>query len=677
MTPTFTILSALNHLIKLLEFVQESSGNFSFKLAQRELSRHSYFLVKFLKEEKKQHQCVREYPYFNERVIKYGNHPDDLLSVFLDFNPPSLPCDWQRFVEIFCFDMMGLYCNSLFNCQNRDRELTSNERTQVSKYIVKAFKVAFNSQCIFKYCTAHAQYTHDHDFICKMFEYLDDSNKTNVLSIWLDTILAANCQSHDSHMTDFASFCKIKHKAILKDCSYILSAVCMDAYGFTFDQGIMVDNCTSNFQAFLDLLVKYRLGQSGFDSTCDHCDVDSGKNLKHLIMDDDLQLIFTNECHSENMEVVDSVIHGKQKQAWLPIISIAFDGITCFARMSDLKYPIECYGFADFGCKVGYSGVIDIISAYMYYFLPIGVPSPKILARKTSSANNIRYIRTSMFFFANNINNIYNINNTDIYIDDGAFWQAIAMVTLGLFSFHYINIEKIKEEKNTTMNLHNGIKFIEYIRNYLQKYVIDNIEPYLHLIYETENTSLITILKNAVWVLQLCYAMIGDKTKYRLMETHVRVCGVKSVLIKNGSKLILEMSSLLELRTNYFNCCSQWKQVCTILDKFCHVITSIDRYDSNSDLVHYQHENDHDDNIMMAYHKKFHNMIEHIIDDRTRQDTLFLQWKNTISHKNCNYCNKKCVVLRKCARCMKVFYCSKYCQKRDWKFGDHRHKCGN
>ena len=31
--------------------------------------------------------------------------------------------------------------------------------------------------------------------------------------------------------------------------------------------------------------------------------------------------------------------------------------------------------------------------------------------------------------------------------------------------------------------------------------------------------------------------------------------------------------------------------------------------------------------------------------------------------------------LRKCKRCRVARYCSKYCQKRDWKYGDHKKIC--
>ena len=48
---------------------------------------------------------------------------------------------------------------------------------------------------------------------------------------------------------------------------------------------------------------------------------------------------------------------------------------------------------------------------------------------------------------------------------------------------------------------------------------------------------------------------------------------------------------------------------------------------------------------------------------------------NTMTFKQCNWikCNKKNIKLRKCKKCKSVFYCSKQCQKDDWKA--HRQIC--
>ena len=47
--------------------------------------------------------------------------------------------------------------------------------------------------------------------------------------------------------------------------------------------------------------------------------------------------------------------------------------------------------------------------------------------------------------------------------------------------------------------------------------------------------------------------------------------------------------------------------------------------------------------------------------------------KNKLNGKRCNYCNKIDAKLKKCTRCKQAFYCSKKCQKKDWK--NHKKVC--
>lgn len=42
-------------------------------------------------------------------------------------------------------------------------------------------------------------------------------------------------------------------------------------------------------------------------------------------------------------------------------------------------------------------------------------------------------------------------------------------------------------------------------------------------------------------------------------------------------------------------------------------------------------------------------------------------------HKRCDYCNKPLVVVKRCARCQKVSYCDRECQRMHWK--DHKKVC--
>ena len=52
-----------------------------------------------------------------------------------------------------------------------------------------------------------------------------------------------------------------------------------------------------------------------------------------------------------------------------------------------------------------------------------------------------------------------------------------------------------------------------------------------------------------------------------------------------------------------------------------------------------------------------------------------IQWINVISKKICNNCHCRNKILKKCKNCLKVFYCSKKCQKIDWNIRNHRVSC--
>lgn len=87
--------------------------------------------------------------------------------------------------------------------------------------------------------------------------------------------------------------------------------------------------------------------------------------------------------------------------------------------------------------------------------------------------------------------------------------------------------------------------------------------------------------------------------------------------------------------------------------------------------------------INKGYALKYYEM-EKISDDHTNilhqfflgdnSEANYISWRNIAMRKEC-HCLKKFKILKRCKKCKKVVYCSTKCQKKDWKFGNHRSNC--
>ena len=74
---------------------------------------------------------------------------------------------------------------------------------------------------------------------------------------------------------------------------------------------------------------------------------------------------------------------------------------------------------------------------------------------------------------------------------------------------------------------------------------------------------------------------------------------------------------------------------------------------------------------------QYNCLLKYVLNKESRDEKLFIKWKNVTSIKACNRCGRKDLTLKKCQLCEKknqVYYCSKKCQKKDWNGSRHCHQ---
>ena len=75
------------------------------------------------------------------------------------------------------------------------------------------------------------------------------------------------------------------------------------------------------------------------------------------------------------------------------------------------------------------------------------------------------------------------------------------------------------------------------------------------------------------------------------------------------------------------------------------------------------------------YIRKEYNFI-HCVLSKKKQSPKYIGWKNITMQKQCENCFRKDIILKKCKKCRKSYYCSVKCQKKHWK-KKHKIDCSN
>ena len=193
------------------------------------------------------------------------------------------------------------------------------------------------------------------------------------------------------------------------------------------------------------------------------------------------------------------------------ICNIVINSLLDFAqshvnKVSILKENICQYGFVDFDeidekCNIGMFGILKFIP-YMF--------SGDHNSYRPINCQHRRAIRASMMkmakVFASHV----------LFVSDDDYWNHLLLIALGVYSFYFIDFKammtRTKDElanKETDHQLY--MRMRSRISEYLQRFVISNIEPSLKSLNLSEKTKYSQISGG---ILAVSYGFIGDFQKY-------------------------------------------------------------------------------------------------------------------------------------------------------------------
>ena len=82
--------------------------------------------------------------------------------------------------------------------------------------------------------------------------------------------------------------------------------------------------------------------------------------------------------------------------------------------------------------------------------------------------------------------------------------------------------------------------------------------------------------------------------------------------------------------------------------------------------------------FMVPFLEQLTTRIAALYNEEERSQMRTLSTRVRVSggvHKRCDYCDKPLVDVKRCARCQKVSYCDRECQRKHWK--DHKKVCSS
>ena len=238
----------------------------------------------------------------------------------------------------------------------------------------------------------------------------------------------------------------------------------------------------------------------------------------------------------------------------------------------------------------------------------------------------------------------------------------------------------------------NQIKMYQIARCQLSQLLIQFMENKKYqFYYKTERGHLgLVFFRHCCFIFMLTYYLIGNWKKFAIFVNYVKEICVHQEMDKG----LVNIAQKLEKQVEKGFLITHWQT------RYYDFMTYVKQYQLGSIKLFWNISKlPNENNILLQYlgscytyvddnykNKNIHgkngngkNTGDVNIDTRNDASTIvgskYLIWRNLMTQKECNYCQKLDKILYKCKKCRFVAYCSVLCQKKDWNLGNHREKC--
>lgn len=298
---------------------------------------------------------------------------------------------------------------------------------------------------------------------------------------------------------------------------------------------------------------------------------------------------------------------------------------------------IDCYGVGFFGPNIGNFGIL--------YYAICNVENLMLLFQP-NNRQCVRNVRTSMIMFAQHITAKNKCCNS-------IQWNILMKDICSIYSFYNINIDKLNipiDRDKLNANYH-------FVSEYIRRFVINMTQSP----NSTPGSRFWHIENRINYILAISYAFLGELDAYYYRDKLLAAEDDDVKFNSNNVNLMIQYALKNDCKSNNHN---KWQK--QSLQHLQHIIAD-DKKQSNK-----LHRNNL---ISMGYVNQNKHFLNQVLNEKTRDEELYSEWKGVTCVKTCNVCRKHRPKMYRCKNCKLQLYCSKRCQKIDW--NTRIHSCVN